>query len=351
MTQNLREKQANGGAIFEGEAAVPSSFGNDAIAVKAAQEGVVLCDRSHWGLIQVSGEDRLQFLHNQSTNAIASLQAGQGCNTVFVTSTARTLDLATVWAAEEAVWLLLSPGQHESMMAWLDRFLFPMDRVELRDRSDEMAVFSLIGPDSERLLAAIAPHLSLNPPEGNHQLATLAETEVRVAVGCGLALPGYTVVLAAEKAGVVWEQLANAGAVPMGDRAWEQLRIQQGRPVPHRELTDDYNPLEAGLWGCISFTKGCYIGQETIARLNTYQGVKQRLWGVRLDALAQPGSAIALDEKKVGTLTSSTATETGFFGLAYIKTKAGGEGLGVQVGDATGELVAVPFLTHEYYVP
>ena len=134
----------------------------------------------------------------------------------------------------------------------------------------------------------------------------------------------------------------------MGDRIWEQLRIQQGRPTPDRELTDDYNPLEAGLWKTISFEKGCYIGQETIARLNTYKGVKQQLWGVRLQATVEPGTVVRVGEEKVGKLTSFTETDQGPFGLAYIRTRAGGVDLKVQVGDVEGEIVDVPFLTHEY---
>ncbi len=133
----------------------------------------------------------------------------------------------------------------------------------------------------------------------------------------------------------------------MGDRVWEQLRIEQGRPIPDRELTEDYNPLEAGLWQTISFSKGCYIGQETIARLNTYKGVKQQLWGIRLQAPVESGTVVMLGDEKVGKLTSFTQTNQGSFGLAYIRTKAGGVGLKVQVGEVDGEIVDVPFLSHD----
>jgi hypothetical protein len=187
----------------------------------------------------------------------------------------------------------------------------------------------------------------IGQPYATHQLVQLADVEVRVAVGSGLATPGYTLIVPAEKAANVWSFLVAAGSVPMGDRVWEVLRIQQGRPVPERELTEDYNPLEAGLWQTLSFNKGCYIGQETIARLNTYKGVKQYLWGIRLDAPAEPGSVITVGEEKVGKLTSYTDTENGAFGLGYIRTKAGGAGLQVQVGETKGEVVDVPFLTRE----
>ncbi|HEY9300979.1 MAG TPA: folate-binding protein, partial [Phormidium sp.] len=92
---------------------------------------------------------------------------------------------------------------------------------------------------------------------------------------------------------------------------------------------------------------GCYIGQETIARLNTYKGVKQQLWGIRLQAPTEVGSVISLGDEKVGKLTSFTETEQGYFGLGYVRTKAGGEGLKVLVGEVEGEVVEVPFLKRE----
>ncbi len=326
---------------------MPVSFGNDAAALDAARQGIALVDLSHWGLLKISDEDRLRFLHNQTTNDILSLQAGQGCDTVFVTSTARTIDLATVYVTEDAALLLVSPDRRQQLMAWMDRYLFPMDRVTLADLSNDYAIFSVIGPDSDSLLTELGVPMPIGDAYASHHLLTVGHIQVRIAVGTGLAIPGYTLIVAASDGAELWQALTAAGAVPMGDRIWEQLRIQQGRPVPDCELTEDYNPLEAGLWQTISFNKGCYIGQETIARLNTYKGIKQKLWGVRLEASAQPGTAITVDGDKVGKLTSFTETESSPFGLAYIRTKAGGIGLKVQIGEVKGEIVDVPFLTHQ----
>ena len=114
------------------------------------------------------------------------------------------------------------------------------------------------------------------------------------------------------------------------------------------ELTEDYNPLEAGLRQALSFSKGCYIGQETIARLETYKGVKQRLWGVRFTVGAQPlsGNAVMVGDEKVGYLTSVITTPTEVCGLAYIRTKAGGVGLEIKVNNEIGVVTHVPFLHH-----
>ncbi len=321
---------------------------NDAAAFKAVQDSVAVCDRSHWGRIKVSDDDRLRFLHNQSTNDIQQLKPGQGCDTVMVTSTARTIDLVSAYVLEDAVLLLVSPNRRESLMQWLDRYIFFADKVQLTDVTNDTATFSLIGPESDTIIQKLGAEAIIGQPYGNHQLIPLAGGEVHVAVGSGLASPGYTLILPAADKEKVWDLIVEAGAVPMSDRAWDVLRILQGRPAPDRELTDDYNPLEVGLWQTISFNKGCYIGQETIARLNTYKGVKQHLWGIRLSAPTVPGTVITVGDEKVGNLTSYTETTAGYFGLGYIRTKAGGAGLKVHVGEVEGEILEVPFVSHNY---
>ena len=313
--------------------------------LQIASAGVLLYDRSHWGLIKITGEDRLRYLHNQSTNDFNSLQPGQGKETVFITSTGRTIDLATAYVTEDAIFVLVSPNRRQQLMELLDKFIFPFDQVELTDISPDYTVFNLIGAKSDINLSKLG--VEIISAEGTHALVNIAGVELLLAKGSGLAIPGYTLILPQDKATAVRDIMRENGTQEIGDPSWEILRIHQGRPYPDRELTEDYNPLEAGLWCCISFEKGCYIGQETIARLNTYQGVKQRLWGVRLHEEVAVGTAITLDSKKVGILTSYT--ETGSFGLAYVRTKAGGAGDQVQVGETTAELVSVPFLTHEYY--
>lgn len=324
---------------------------NDAAAVQAAQNSVAVYDRSFWGRIKVSDGDRLRFLHNQSTNDIESLKPGQGCDTVFVNSTARTIDLVTAYILEESVLLLASPNRREFLMEWLDRYIFFADKVQLTDVTDETATLTLIGPESDSLVEKLGAETIIGQPYGNHLFIPSAgegDPGVLVAVGSGLAYPGYTLILPPSEKEQVWSKIVEAGAVPIGDRSWEMLRILQGRPNPDQEITEDYNPLEVGLWQTISFNKGCYIGQETIARLNTYKGVKQHLWGIRLNALAEPGSLITIGDEKVGKLTSYTQTLDGHFGLGYIRTKAGGVGLKVHVGEVEGEVTEIPFVSQDY---
>jgi tRNA-modifying protein YgfZ len=349
MGQALRDLQLRSGAIFEAEAIVPSSFGNDREAINTIAQGVAICDRSSWGLLQLKGDDRTRFLHNQTTNNLNALKSGQGCETVFVTSTGRTIDLATAWVTQDAILILVSPNRRQHLMQWMDRYIFPFDKVELSDISEQNAIFTVLGAKSDELLQKLVGDALIKQSESTHLCISIENVNIRVAVGTGLAIPGYTFIVPVESAAEIWAKMTQLGAIELGDRVWERLRVLQGRPTSDRELTEDYNPLEAGLWKAISFDKGCYIGQETIARLNTYKGVKQRLWGVKLTALVAPDTPVFVAGEKVGVLTSCTETEDGAFGLAYIRTKAGGEGLIVDVGSISGQLVSVPFLSHEYY--
>lgn len=323
------------------------NFENDTTALEAAKSGVALYDRSHWGRIEVSDADRIRFLHNQSTNDFKIRKPGEGCDTVFVTSTARTIDLASAYLLEDSVLLLVSPNLTEKLMTFLDRYIFFADNVKLVDVAPQTAIFSLVGSGSHGLLEKLGAAEVIGQPYASHRLINLAGQDVRVAVGSGLATEGYTLITQVDHSSALQKSLIEAGAVTMSDRAWEQLRIEQGRPMPGHELTDDYNPLEAGLWNTVSFNKGCYIGQETIARLDTYNGVKQQLWGVKLKAPVEAGTIVTVGEEKVGKLTSVVETEAGAIGLAYVRTKAGGAGLSVQISGNQTELLELPFLTRE----
>ncbi|MEM8639798.1 MAG: folate-binding protein [Cyanobacteria bacterium P01_G01_bin.54] len=344
----LHTLQTRQGALFEQSLAV--SFGNDDAALTAIQqeEGLAIADRSHWTWLHLTGADRQSFLHNQTTNQIQQLQPGQGCETVFVNSTGRTLDLATVCAGAEALDVIASPGQGGALMTWLDRYLFPADRVELQNRTGELALFSVFGQPDLPGLGALDPQAV-----GSHCELEIAGVAVRAIAGTGLSGPGYTLQVPPDAAATVWAHLTEQqGALPLGQTAWERLRILDGRPLPGAELTPDYNALEAGLWRAISFNKGCYIGQEIIARLNTYQGVKQRLWGLRLSEPVAVGTLLMQGDKKVGRLTSISpepGSERAIAALGYLRTRAGGPGSTLQVGEVMAQVCELPFVKHEYH--
>jgi tRNA-modifying protein YgfZ len=318
--------------------------------LQSARSGATIYDSSHWGKILVSDRDRLRFLHNQSTADFEKRQAGEGCDTVFVTSTARTIDLATGLIVEDEVLLIVSPNRRKYLFDWLDKYIFFADRVKLKDVTDSLASFTLMGAESAGILERLGCPKLTELPQHSHQLYQFEGIEVRIAIGTELGLPGYRLICDRDKSTALQQAIANLGAVTLDEDAWECLRIAQGRPKSDAELTEDYNPLEVGLWETISFTKGCYIGQETIARLNTYKGVKQYLWGVKLARSVLVGTPITVDDEKVGVLTSCSEIDGELRGLGYVRSKAGGVGLKVMVGDVEGEVIDLPFVRHEYPV-
>lgn len=334
------------GAEFS-EDGVVQSFGNDEEALKAVDSGVAVVEMSHIGRLRVTGDDRIRFLHNQSTSNFQSLKEGQGCDTVFVTPTARTIDLAVAWSMKRAVILFISSNMRQSLTKLLNKYIFFADKVEIEDITDKTFFFTIMGPKSDLLMEQLNMRDIVGKPYGTHLHYAVEGTPVTVGAGNLLSKTGYSLMLSTDTAGLVWETLLKYGAVPMGANCWEHLRIQKGRPAPGKELTDEFNVLEAGLWETISLSKGCYIGQETVARLITYQGVKQHLWGLSLDGPVDPGSIILLDGAKVGKVTSCTSKsgDGGYFGLGYVNRKVGGLGLQVQVGERSGVVVNVPFVT------
>lgn len=307
-------------------------------------------DRSHWGRIQVTGADRLRFLHNQSTNAFEQLAAGQGCDTVFVSSTARTLDLASAYVGDESVLLMVSPGMATELINWMDRYIFFADKVTLSDQTDTTFAITLLGPDADRILTQLGIPLP-DPAAGSHLQTNLPfEPEIAITIvrGTGLTLSGYTLIGPKDHETALKQWLIEHDVAGLTSQQWEVLRIRQGRPMPGQELTDKDNPLEAGLWQAVSFEKGCYIGQETIARLNTYQGVKKQLWGFKLEQLVPAPSPLTLNGTQVGALTSVAADSDGIWGLGYLRTKAGGAGLTLTVENTTAYAIELPFVSRGY---
>ncbi|WIA22427.1 hypothetical protein OEZ85_004730 [Tetradesmus obliquus] len=388
------------GAEFDA-AGVAVTFNNTEKVVEALSHGVALVDRSHWGRLRVSGGDRLSLLHNQSTADFKQLKPGQGCDTVLVNAQARCLDLATALVLESSVMLLVSPAMRQPLLQRLDKFIFPADDVEVSDVSGRCGMLTILGSQADDVMQELAGDAFKlqGEPYCRHQLLRFGPgAPVIVAVGSGLAIPGYTLIVDQSGAADLYAALVNKGSVPMGEADWERARITQGRPsaaeatgcVPMgeadwerarvtqgrpaagSELTQDFNPYEAGLCHAVSLDKGCYIGQETLAKLSNTNGVKQQLWGLQLSCRATPGAAItaaaaaaeAADSSSssssssaagevLGRLTSYANLEkSGHFGLGYIRCRKGGvqvplKGITVLVDGQPAKVVDVPYATRQ----
>ncbi|OMO74259.1 hypothetical protein CCACVL1_16877 [Corchorus capsularis] len=339
---------AEGAKVSEG--GIIETFDNDDEALDEFDNGVAVMDLSHFGRIRVSGDDRIQFLHNQTTANFECLSEGQGCDTVFVTPTARTIDIAYAWIMKKAVILVVSPETCGDIVQMLNKYIFFADKVEIQDITKQTCLFALAGPQSNQVMSNLNLGDLVGQPYGTNCHYSVNGMPLTVGVGNIISEEGFSLLMSPATAESVWKTLLSQGAIPLGSNAWEKLRITQGRPAPGKELTNEYNVLEAHLWNSISLNKGCYKGQETISRLITYDGVKQRLWGIHLSAPAETGSPITVNGKKVGKLTSymTGRNESGHFALGYIKTKAASRGETVIVGEnIIGTVVDVPFLSRQ----
>ncbi len=311
----------------------------------AAHTGAALRDAQASFRLYMRGADHLDFLHRMTSNDFHNLPIGHGLEAVFIEQRARVLDLATCYRGPDAAALILSPDSRAAIPAWLDRFIFA-EALELADRTDETAMFELIGPRAAQLvaraldaeLAQLQDHQLLDPqvPDG----LWLART----------AGPGLRAFGPPDDVKALWQRLAAAGARPIESETWEILRVEQGLPLLGRELTQNYNPWEAGLGRAIHLDKGCYIGQEVIARLDTYDKVKQHLVGLRLAAAELPamGQRLRDGAREVGCITSAVHSPSlGAIALAYVRRSACAEGTVLDAGGAPATVVSLPFLSHE----
>ena len=307
-------------------------------------ESCGLLDRSQRGKLALAGPGAIEFLNGQVTNELNTLLPGEGCYAAFLTHKGKMLGDLRILVVGEDPSAAPSELLLDTERAALQR-LFDMIRhfkvgydVELHKRTLERGLQSLIGPDAERL--AGARELS-HDEHANARTAVggIDALAVRSDIGIDLICEaGDTERLAAE--------LEARGAIPIGEQAAECLRIEHGRPRYGVDLDDTVIPQEAGLnERAVSFAKGCYVGQETVARLY-YRGKPNRhLRGLVFSEPAVPGQELRLGERTVGRLTSTALSpKLGPIGLALVRREAE-PGRIVSVGEdgATAEIVELPF--------
>ena len=308
---------------------LPVSFGDPAKEYLAAKEGVALHDVSYLGRIKATGEDVLDLLNRLSTNRVEDLAPGEGAPTILASDRGRVVDLVYVFNLGSYVLLLTSPGAEGPVMEWVDRYTI-MEDSALEDLTSLTALLTLVGPKATAAAGAIATADLQDLGAYDSVGAVVGGLEVsvmRMDVG---SLPGYLLMASDEDAEGVWEVVVSHGATPVGTRAWEALRVEGAIPVYGKEIGETFNPLEAGLIGAIHFAKGCYIGQEVIARLDTYQKVQRRLVSLKFSShsSAREGAKLTLDGREVGMVTSVVRfpTDSRVMGLGYVRTAAAIEG-------------------------
>ena len=288
-------------------------------------------------LLILRDADRVDFLQRMTTNNIAALRDGQSCVTVLTSPTAKIIHVFTVLARPEELWLLPAPGETTALERHLRGQIFFMDKVKVANVSGDYARLRVVGPQAAVTLAGIGiagAELADGEALQAGDLVVVAQQQYD--------LPGYELIVPA--AGVA-DAVARLGVPVADEAACHVRRIELGRPAPGAEITGEYSPLEAGLaWACAE-NKGCYTGQEIIARQITYDKVTRQLIGLRSDAPLAAGSTVRDGDREVGQVTSSAYSPAlqAHIALAILKRTHSEPGTAVRAGDTNATVAALPF--------
>jgi folate-binding protein YgfZ len=303
---------------------------------RALTEACGLVDRSERGKLALTGSETKAFLQGQLTNDIEKLEPGHGCYAAFLTHKGKMLGDLRVLDVGDELLLDTERGALQELFNMIRRYKLGSD-VELHKRTVEMALFSLIGPDSRRVSGGtglVREHDNRRAQVGGRDVLLVA-TDTGIDVFC-----------AAGDGDAVRSALEGAGAAPVSEDAAEIVRVEHGRPRYGVDIDDGVIPQEAGLnERAVSFTKGCYVGQETVARLFYRGKPNRRLCGLRLSGGAARDDALRLGEKEVGRLRSVVDSPVhGPIALALVRREAAvGDTVAVGDGGTTAEVVELPF--------
>lgn len=320
------------------------------VAYAAAYEGAVLFDCSERGRIWMRDRDRAALLHRLSTNQIEGLRPGEGNETVLTTPIGRIIDLLGVLCLADGLLLVSSPGRGPALFSHLRKNIFFNDKVKLEDASTSLGQLALYGPQADELLAGLGLPGAELPPFG---VATASWCDQPLYVAATRPLGGGGRWLIAPPAALAELETAlrNAGAYPLDAPTHEVLRVEAGYGAYGRELSPEYIPLESGLWDAVSFSKGCYVGQEIIARMESRGRLAKALRGLRLSetpALPVPAptplAKLAAAGKEAGDLTSLVESPRyGLIGLAYVRTAYLTGEVPLNAAGSAAELADLPF--------
>jgi folate-binding protein YgfZ len=295
-----------------------------------------LLDRSDRGKLIVSGAEAAEFLQGQLTNEIEALEPGDGCYAALLDRKGHLqADMRVLRLADDEIWLDTEPEALAATRRHLETYKIGRE-VEVEDVGEARALLSLIGPATGAVAAT--PALGRDECEA----ATVFGVDC-VAVGTDA---GIDLIVAAGDADRLRRALLEAGAAEVAAEAAEILRIESGRPRLGLDMSGEHMPAEAGIVAdSVSFTKGCYIGQEPVARLHHRGRPNRHLRGLRLSAPVEPGAELRLDEKLVGTVGSSCVSPAlGPIALAIIRREAEpGTELTAGEDGVMAEVVDLPF--------
>lgn len=307
---------------------------------RVLRESAGVLERDERRLLACRGPDAAAYVHDQITNDVESLEPGHGCYAALLDRKGRMqTDLRVLRIADDEVLLECDQVGRAALGLHLGTHRVGRD-VNFEDRAESHSVLSVIGPGAVEAIGA-------GPlgAENSHREVEVRGVPVRAVatdLGVDLICPGGEVAR-------IREALGSAGAEVVGAEAVEILRVEAGRPRFGREMTTTTIPQEAGInERAVSFTKGCYIGQETVARLH-YKGKPNRhLRGLRLTALVEAGARVSLGERELGNIGTAVLSPVhGPIALAILRREAEPGVIVTIEGGAEAEVVPLPFSAGE----
>jgi folate-binding protein YgfZ len=310
------------------------AVGTEIDAYRALTEGCGLLDRSERGKLALVGPAAKQFLGGQVTNDVESLTPGTGCYAAFLTNKGKMLGDLRVLDLGDELFVDTERPSLQALFNLVHRGLIGWD-AELEKRTLERGLLSLIGPASW----AVAGVERLEAEHANRAVDIAGIAAVAVATDVGIDL-----ICDSAETGALAAALLDAGAVAVDEVAAEVVRVEHGRPRYGIDLDDTVIPQEAGLNDrAVSFTKGCYVGQETVARLHWRGKPNRQLRGLSLSEPLAPGTALRLGDRVVGVVGSSVVSpRLGPIALALVRREAQ-PGAALDAGGATASVVSLPF--------
>lgn len=283
---------------------------------------VFLAERGQLGILKFTGATRLDLIQRMSTQDVKNLAPGAGTATILTTDIGRMVDRLLMYVEADAVLAVTGEDNAEPVARYLRRYVFFMDDFQVENLTSTLAVWGVYGHQATDCLAAaglpaagLPLHHWVRYPQADGMTLSVHRTDP-------VAGDGYFLLGPRSQAEVIRARLMRAGAELVSAETFDYWRLVSGLPCFGREITPDYIPLEANLWADVSFHKGCYIGQEIIARLDSRGKLAKKLTHIQAEEPLPTGAEISLDGKVVGVLTSTASGPEGSFGLGYIKTSA-----------------------------
>ncbi|MEX0677297.1 MAG: glycine cleavage T C-terminal barrel domain-containing protein [Pirellulales bacterium] len=293
--------------------------------------------------IELTGADRATFLHNLCTNDVRQLEVGAGCEAFLTSVQGKTLAHVFIFACPDSLVIDTVGGWSDTILKHLDHYLVS-EQVTLADRSREWTDLVLAGPGAEPLWARLGD-ARLPPRLLSHAAVAVAGKRAFLR-RIDMTSPGGFLISAAREDGpAIAAALVAAGAVQCGDAAFEAARIERGFPFFGRDISDKNLPQEVGRdQSAISFVKGCYLGQETVARIDALGHVNKRLSGLWFKgaAVPEPGTELLSGERVVGQVTSASYSPRLQAPLALGYVRTGSHAPGTRLTSALGDAEVVP---------